>query len=126
RTGSLQLEVGDVPRALASARSSILGLHGYIGASQQYRGGEHVRAPITHPIPADRWEDALGALRKLGTEVGEQTDSADVTGQLVDLDARIRNLKASETALVGYIARATKVSDVLEIESRLSDVRGQI
>ena len=126
RTGSLQLEVGDVPRALASARSSILGLHGYIGASQQYRDGDNVVATITYRIPADRWEDALDALRKLGTEVGEQTDSADVTGQLVDLDARIRNLKASETALVGYISKATKVADVLEIESRLSDVRGQI
>jgi hypothetical protein len=126
RTGTLQLEVGDVPRALASARSSILGLHGYIGASQQYRDGDNVVATITYRIPADRWEDALDALRKLGTEVGEQTDSADVTGQLVDLDARIRNLKASETALVGYISKATKVADVLEIESRLSDVRGQI
>ena len=54
------------------------------------------------------------------------TSSADVTGQIVDLDARIRNLKASETALVGYISKATRVSDVLDIETRLSDVRGQI
>jgi hypothetical protein len=126
RTGSLQLEVGDVSKALASARSAIAALGGYIGASQQYRDGDNVVATITYRIPAERWEDALDALRKLGTEVGEQTDSADVTGQLVDLDARIRNLKASETALVGYIAKAARVSDVLEIESRLSDVRGQI
>ena len=34
-----------------------------------------------------------------GTEVGEQTDAVEVTGQIVDLEARIRNLKASETAL---------------------------
>jgi Domain of unknown function (DUF4349) len=126
RTGSLQLEVGDVPAALTSARKAIAGLGGYIGASQQYQDGDNVVATITYRIPADRWEDALDSLRKLGKEVGEQTNSADVTGQIVDLDARIRNLKASETALVGYIARATKVADVLEIESRLSDVRGQI
>ena len=126
RTGSLQMEVEDVPAALSSARGSIIGVGGFIGASQQYRDGDDVFATITYRIPVDRWEDALDALRRLGTEVGEQTDSADVTGQLVDLDARIRNLKASETALVGYLANASRVEDLLEIESRLMDVRGQI
>jgi len=126
RTGQLQLEVADVSKALLAARSAIQGIGGYIGASQQYQNGEDTIATITYRIPADKWETALDALRKLGKELTENTSSADVTGQIVDLDARIRNLKASETALVGYISKATKVSDVLDIESRLSDVRGQI
>jgi hypothetical protein len=126
RTGSLQLDVADVTKALVAARASIQALGGYIGASEQYRDGDSVVATITYRIPADRWEEALDGLRKLGKELGENTDSADVTGQIVDLDARIRNLKASETALIGYIAKATKVSEILDIESRLSEVRGQI
>ena len=126
RTGQLQLEVTDVTKALLAARTAIQGVGGYIGASQQYQDGEDTVATITYRIPADKWETALDALRKLGKELSENTSSADVTGQIVDLDARIRNLKASETALVGYISKATKVSDVLDIESRLSDVRGQI
>jgi hypothetical protein len=126
RTGSLQLEVADVRAAVTSGRSTILGMGGYIGASQQYSDGDDIVATITYRIPAERWEDALDALRTLGNPVGEQTDSADVTGQIVDLDARIRNLRASETALVKHLSDAGKVSDVLEIEARLSDVRGQI
>ena len=126
RTGSLQLEVTDVTAAINSGRSAIQGMGGYIGASQQYSDGDSIVATITYRIPAERWEDALDALRKLGNEVGEQTDSADVTGQIVDLDARIRNLRASEAALVKHLSDAGKVADVLEIEARLSDVRGQI
>jgi hypothetical protein len=126
RTGSLQMEVDHVPAALEAARNSIIALGGFIGASQQYRDGDDVVATITYRIPADRWEDALDKLRGLGTEVGEQTGSDDVTGQLVDLEARIRNLEASETALVNHLAAATRIEDVLEIESRLSTVRGQI
>jgi hypothetical protein len=126
RTGSLQVEVADVMAAIGAGRSAIQGMGGFIGASQQYRDGDNVVATITYRIPADRWEEALDALRKLGNEVGEQTDSADVTGQIVDLDARIRNLRASETALVKHLSDAAKVADVLEIEARLSDVRGQI
>jgi len=126
RNGSMQLEVADVPKALASARSSILGVGGYIGASQQSRTDDEVVATVEYRIPVDRWEDALDALRRLGTEVGEQTDSADVTGQIVDLDARIRNLRASESALVAYLEKSTQLNDMLEIESRLTNVRSQI
>jgi hypothetical protein len=126
RNGSMQLEVADVPKALASARSSILGVGGYIGASQQSRTDDEVIATVEYRIPVDRWEDALDALRRLGTEVGEQTDSADVTGQIIDLDARIRNLRASESALVAYLEKSTQLNDMLEIESRLTNVRSQI
>jgi hypothetical protein len=126
RTGSLQLTVADTNKALLAARDAIRGLGGYIGASQQQRTDDEILATVTYRIPVASWEDALTAIRGLGTEVGEQTQAVEVTGQLVDLDARIRNLKASETALVGFAAQAAKTSDLLEIEARLTDTRGQI
>jgi hypothetical protein len=126
RTGSLQLDVPDVKTSLRSARDAIAGMGGYVGASQQSNDGTSIVATITYRIPAERWEDALDALRGLGDEVGEQTDAAEVTDQIVDLAARVRNLRASETALVRHATEAAKVSDLLEIESRLTDVRGQI
>jgi hypothetical protein len=126
RTGSLQLDVKDVKASLNSARDTITGMGGYIGASQQSSDGKSIVANVTYRIPEARWEDALAALRLLGDEVGETTDAAEVTNQIVDLAARIRNLQASETALVRHAADAAKIADLLEIESRLSDVRGQI
>lgn len=126
RTGSLQLTVADTGKALLSGRDAVRALGGYIGASQQQRSDDKVVATVTYRIPVARWEEALDAIRLLGTPVGEQTDATEVTGQLIDLDARIRNLKASEAALVGYAANAPKVSDLLEIEARLTDTRGQI
>jgi hypothetical protein len=126
RTGSLQMTVPDTNNALLAARDAIRGLGGYIGASEQQRTDDEILATVTYRIPVARWEDALTAIRNLGTEVGEQTQAVEVTGQLVDLDARIRNLKASETALVGFAAQAAKTSDLLEIEARLTDTRGQI
>jgi hypothetical protein len=126
RTGSLQLTVADTDKALLAGRDAIRGLGGYIGSSQQQRSNDKIFATVTYRIPVASWEDALDAIRHLGTEVAEQTEALEVTGQLVDLDARIRNLKASEAALVGYAANAPKISDLLEIESRLTDTRGEI
>lgn len=130
RTGSIELEVTDVGQALRTARNAIVGLGGYVGASSTSNADDQPSAEITYRIPSDRWEEALDALRDLNgltTEVArEQTQAVEVTGQVVDLEARIRNLRASETALQGIAANATRVSDVLEVESRLTDVRGQI
>ena len=126
RTGSLQVTVADVDTATRTARDTIRGAGGYVGASDEQRDGDQLVATVTYRIPADRWEDTLDAMRKLGTVVGEKTNATEVTSQLVDLDARIRNLKASETALVGYAEKAPKTSDLLEIQARLTYTRGEI
>jgi hypothetical protein len=126
RTGSLELQVADVTKALTGGREAMAAMGGYIGSSQQQRSGDQTVATVTYRIPVTRWEDALAAMRGLGTVISEATDAAEVTAQIVDLDARIRNLKASEQALVGYAEKAPKVSDLLEIQARLTDTRGQI
>ena len=130
RTGSMDLEVSDVAAAVTKARSAILAMGGYVGGSNAGTNGDTPYAEIAYRIPADRWEDALAELRVLGglttKVVSEQTQAAEVTAQIVDLEARIRNLQASETAFQGIAARATKISDVLEIQAQLTNVRGQI
>ncbi len=51
---------------------------------------------------------------------------ASVGGQIVDLGARIENLKASEKAIQAIMAKANTIGDVLTVEQRLAEVRGQI
>jgi hypothetical protein len=130
RTGSMALEVRDVPSALRAARDAIVAVGGYVGASTTSNEGDRPTAEITYRIPADRWETALDTLRSLNglttKVVTEHTEAVEVTGQVVDLEARVRNLRASEVALQGIAEKATKVSDVLEVQARLTDVRGQI
>ena len=41
-----------------------------------------------------------------------------MSGQLVDLDARIRNLRASEASLQEIAQGAGKISDLLEVDER--------
>lgn len=130
RTGSIDLQVSDVPKALRTARDGIVAMGGYVGASNTSNDGDQPTAEITYRIPADHWEDALDLLRGLNglttKVVAEHTEAVEVTGQVIDLQARINNLQASEVALQGIAERATKVSDVLEVQAQLTDVRGQI
>jgi hypothetical protein len=120
------IQVTDLDAALRSARDTVSAVDGYIGASRLANNGDQSVASISYRIPVDRWDEALDALRKLGKVLDEQTDAVEVTGQIIDLEARIRNLRASETALQKIAATATRIADVLEVERRLSEVRGQI
>ena len=105
RTGTMSIEVRDVGAALRTARDAIVGLGGYVGASTTSNDGEQPSAQITYRIPAAKWESALDLLRGLNglttKVVTEHTEAVEVTSQVIDLQARIANLRASETALPG-------------------------
>jgi hypothetical protein len=127
RTASLELEVADVAGVLLSARDEIGLLGGYVAGSDEYDQGDRRWASVTYRVPVDRFGEALDALRGLSERVvRESTQSAEVTATIVDLDARIANLRASEAALVEIMDRSGRMEDVLAVQMRLEDVRGQI
>jgi len=125
KTGEITLEVDNVGTALGEVRALATGLGGYVGGSQA--GTLDDRATLTLRIPADRFDDAIAAIHELDADVvAESTREQDVTGQIVDLEARIENLAASEATYRELVARATEIDDILAVQSRLDDVRGQI
>jgi hypothetical protein len=127
RTGSLALEVKDLDTTLLQARARIVGLGGYVSDSERANAGDQTTALITYRIPAARWDEALDALRGFATKVvGEQTRAVEVTGQVLDLGARIDNLRATERALQTIMTSATKISDILEVQNQLTNVQGEI
>ncbi len=127
KTGTLALQVKAIDATLADAGAKITALGGYVSGSERSGDGESAVASVTYRIPAARWDDALAGLRGLAIKVlGEQTQTDEVTGQVLDLGARISNLQATERALQAIMARAVKISDVLEVQAQLTAVRGQI
>ena len=126
-TGSVNLVVADMAPALAKARTAVEAAGGYIGASQESNDNDRPTATVTYRIPASKWEDTITALRALATKVvAEQTQATEVGSQIVDLEARLRNLRASESALLEIAKGAGKISDLLDVQAQLTDIRGQI
>jgi hypothetical protein len=125
KTGEISLEVPNVTTAVARVRAMALDLGGYVGGSQS--GTRDEPATLTLRIPADTFEDALSRLHDLdGDVVIEATREQDVTSTVVDLEARLANLQASETQYRVLLGQAVKIEDILAVQTRLDDVRGQI
>ena len=127
RTGQLNLEVKVLDDALVAAEQAVTAAGGYVAASQRQGDDENAGASVTYRVPVERWEATLAALRKLGVKVlSEQTGSEEVTSQVVDLGARLANLRATESALQAIMTKATKIPDILEVQSQLTGVRQEI
>jgi hypothetical protein len=56
----------------------------------------------------------------------DRSTGTDVTGTYVDLEARLKNLKTTESQLVEIMGKANNTKDILEVEKELSRVRGDI
>jgi len=126
KTGTMTIETDDVGAALLKARADVIRLGGYISGSEQSRNGDSITASVTYRFPSGRWEDVLDAIKDRGELKDEKTDSLEVTGQVVDLDARIANLRATERALQAIMQKATRIPDILEVQNQLTGVQGQI
>ncbi len=127
KIGSLSLQVPGLDDALATAAGKVAAFGGYVSGSDRSGDGDQATATVTYRVPAAQWDAALVSLRGIADKVlAEQTQTQDVTGDVIDLGARITNLRATEAALQAIMAKATKISDVLAVQQQLTDVRGQI
>jgi hypothetical protein len=125
KTGEVTVEVSNVPTAVGRVRALAVSLGGYVGDSQSGTGTD--AATLTLRSPADRFDDALAELHKIpGQVVSEASREEDVTSALVDVNARITNLEASEVQYRALLSKAEKVADILAVQDRLDAVRGQI
>ncbi len=125
KTGEITVEVPNVAAAMGRVRALVLELGGYVGDSQSGTVGES--ATLTLRIPADQFEEALARIHALdGDVLSEATRDQDVTSAVVDLEARLQNLRASEVQYRALLAQAVKIEDILAVQTRLDDVRGQI
>lgn len=77
-------------------------------------------------VPQANLDALLAALSEIGTIQQQGLSAEDVSTQIVDAQARLRNLRKSEESLLKIMERSGEISHVLEVSRELSRVREQI
>jgi hypothetical protein len=129
RTAEVRIEVekGSFAETFRSASSLARTLGGFVQSSSTSSYEEGVASgDVTIRVPVDRYDDALTRLGKLGTVESSAEEGQDVTDQLVDLDARLRSLRAEESAMDALLAKAGSIQEILSIRDTSSGIRQQI
>ena len=132
RTVDLEIEVRDPEKASAEVQGLAGRLGGYVaGVDAQRQEDGTLYSRMTLRVPVERLDEALSTLRKLAVRVQrEQQRVEDVTDRFVDLEARLRTLRATEAELQALLAesrqKARKVEEIMAVYRELTEIRSQI
>ena len=128
RNGEMTLEVEDAATAQQKVAAIAEQLGGFVVTSEisQYSGNSP-QVTITMRVPAEHFGDAGARLHAVGSKVlHEKETGQDVTEEFIDVEARLRSKQALEAQFLEIMKQAKTVSDALEVQGQLADVRTEI
>ncbi|MEA3406868.1 MAG: DUF4349 domain-containing protein [Chloroflexota bacterium] len=131
RTVEMTIVVEDTDEVLRTLRSLADSYDGYIASSRRWLANEQPHGRITVRVPAESLDQVIDRLHDMALRVEDENISGeDVTQEYVDLEARLRNLEATEEELLALLTEVRenrgKAEDILAIHRELTNIRGQI
>ena len=128
RTGFLSLSV-DSPADTADRITEVVeAARGRIASRSDYTPVDFGQPSsyLEARIPYEVLDDTVASLQNLGDVQEVSLNTVDVSLQKVDLDARIQVLEAAITRLNELLAEAATTSDLIAVESALSERQAEL
>lgn len=121
RTATLSVEVRNVPKAVAAARSAAEGAGGLVATENTERMDDtYETSHLVLRVPQDRFQEVLRTLAGSGKLLSRTSEAKDVTDQVVDVESRIATQRASVARVRELMDKAERISDVVALEGELS------
>ena len=126
KNGTLSLVVDDVTASIDRIKTYTEAHDGFVVTSNVQKRGVAPVGTITVRIPSESFDEGFAEFETYGEVEERRTDGRDITEEYVDLDAQLKNLRATEQQFLNILNRATKVEDILAVQRELTWVRQSI
>jgi hypothetical protein len=128
KTGDLSLVVESSSSAAEKIGNIAATNGGFVLSSNIYKTStRQEEGVVSIKVPFDKFEPAMKQIKEVASQIENETiSSSNVTQQYVDLQAQIKNYESEEAQYREIMKKAVKISDVLEVQSKLSEVRLRI
>ena len=127
----MEAETESLDTMLPQLNEHIAALNGYVEDQSIYNGSSYANyryrnANLTIRIPAEKVDAFAAQVGDISNVVSTNLTREDITLTYVDTESRMKALQTEEARLLELLAQAETMSDLLEIESRLTDVRYEL
>lgn len=131
RTVNMDAETEELETLLSGLDQKITALGGYVESRNVYNGSTYSsrryrHADLTIRIPAQQLDSFVEHVNGVSNVVSANESIDDVTLTYVDTEARLAALETEQARLLALMEKAETLSDLLEIESRLTEVNYQL
>jgi Domain of unknown function (DUF4349) len=128
KTANLRLSVRSIDQTVTEIRRVLKQEQGAIYDFNDRRVNEDNERTVTLVIkvPQQNLDQTIEAVSKFGNVIDIQIKSEDVTTQIVDTEARLKNLRQQEAMTQKIMERSGSIKDVLAVSKELAQVREQI
>ena len=128
RKGTMNIEIENYPESEKEMFRIINNLNGYVSNSgSNINTSGRKQGKIDIRIQGKDFDALINEISKTGKVMSLDINSSDVTDEFIDLEARVVTQKALEERLINLLnERTAKLTDVVEVEEKLADVRSHI
>lgn len=130
-TINMTVETEDLDSMMSDLDAQIQALDGYVEDQNIYNGSNrntyrYRSANLTVRIPDDKVDSFTNAVTGIANVVSQTLNREDITLKYVSTSSRVEALETEEARLLELLAKAETMADLLEIESRLTEVRYEL
>ena len=131
KTVRMDVETEDLEALLPQISRQISEMGGYVENQELYNGSAYSSyrsrsASLTVRIPADRLNGFVEDVKGVSNVVTYNESTENVTLTYVATESRMKALEVEQERLLELLSKAENMSDLLEIEARLTDVRYEL
>lgn len=130
-TVNMSAETEDLDALMDALDGKISALGGYVEDQDSYNGSMYASrryrsASLTVRIPAEKVDEFTTEVSGIANVVSTNLSREDITLNYVATESRVTALQTEEARLLELMEQAETMADLLEIESRLTDVRYEL
>jgi hypothetical protein len=129
-SGSLDLLVpgAEIGPDIGRLTALVAAYGGFVAATetQSASPGSPAEGTVTLQVPEPSFDALVSQAQHLGKVASLTTQATNVTGQYVDLQARITALQASRQQYLVIMTKATTVGSVLAVQSQLDNLQSDL
>jgi len=128
KNGEIKIEIDNYDESEKKVVEIAGKFNGYLASSNSLLSASGKKqGTIVLKMPSDKFDAALMELKQVGKVMSDKVTSRDITEEYIDLEARLKNQKEFEQRLLKLLTeKATRLSDIIEVEQKLASVRQTI
>ncbi|ESU22054.1 hypothetical protein FCR2A7T_05260 [Flavobacterium cauense R2A-7] len=127
KTANLRFETGNLDESFAHVKEALVKYKATVQNDESGKNYESVYRNITLRVPSASFDAFIAEISQGVKHFDRKEISAeDVTEEYIDVEARLKTKRILEKRYFELLAKASKISEMLEIEKELSAIREEI